>query len=77
MRWVIVQRLEGSRFGVYGRPRDIPLSAPSGRTSDERKVARAAGDAPKRLPSRRWEQTGFVNVPNPFEDDDDDEDEYE
>jgi hypothetical protein len=114
MRCVIVQRLEGSRFGVYrttsrysfecsirpksvaaggsrelpsamhlpkgyrfvyapdhiaanrwGRSREPLVLARFGRTSDETKVARVAGYMPKRLPSRRWEQTGFVNVPTP------------
>jgi hypothetical protein len=33
--------------------------------------------APKRLPSRRWEQTRLVNVRNAFEDEDEDDDENE
>ena len=53
---------------ALGRFREPPAFTRFGRTSHEAKIARVAGHAPKRLPSRRREQTRLINGPNPFED---------
>jgi hypothetical protein len=53
------------------RSREPAVFTRFGPISDETKVARVAGYRPKRLPSRRCEQTEPVNVPTFSRDEDD------
>jgi hypothetical protein len=72
--WLSIGSQQGHRAAkAMGRSREPPAFARFGPTSDEMKVARVAGYTPKRLPSRRREQTGLVDDANLFEHEDEHE----
>ena len=50
-----------------GRSREPPVFTRFGGTSDQTKIARVAGHAPKQLPSKLWAITHHMNSPTLFE----------
>jgi hypothetical protein len=56
---------------ALGNSREPPAETFLDRVDVEAKIREVASHAPKRLPSRRWEQTRLVNVPPQIEDEDD------
>ena len=57
--WAGFKRIEATgEYLALRRFREPPVLIFFGGTSYEANVARAAGDAPKRLPSRRWAIAG-------------------
>ena len=72
--WAGRKRIEATgEYIARRRFREPPVLIFLGETSDEANVARAAGEVPKRLPSRRWTIVHHMNAPQLFEDEDDED----